>query len=123
GFIGSNPMNLLPLTVSDGGISLAGTRIDVPVAGLLRDGQDIVWGIRPEYLRWSASEVEGGIPAEVSVVENLGASVLVALTAGEHRLQVVVSEEDEPSPGQRGWIVPVAGKSLVFDAESTERIG
>ena len=48
------------------------------------------WGIRPEYLRWSTEPVEGGIAAEVVVTETLGATSLVLVSTGEHKLQVVV---------------------------------
>lgn len=125
GFIGSNPMNLAEAVVAGGAISIGETSVPLPAGaeGLVHDGQSVIWGIRPEYLRWTSSEESGGIPAEVSVVENLGASVLIAVNAGGHKFQVVVPEDREPAPGDRGWIVPVAAKTLLFDAESTERIG
>jgi len=125
GFIGSTPMNLVPATVEGGAIAIGDARVPVPVGteGLVRDGQAVIWGIRPEYLRWSPTEQPGGIPAVVSVVENLGASVLIAVHAGELKFQVVVPEDQEPAPGDRGWIVPQAPKTLLFDAESTQRIG
>ncbi|SIO03673.1 ABC transporter ATP-binding protein [Agromyces cerinus] len=125
GFIGSNPMNLVETTVTGGGISIGETSVPVPAGteGLVRDGQTVIWGIRPEYLRWVSSEEPGAIPAEVSVVENLGASVLIAVNASGHKFQVVVPEDHEPAPGDRGWLVPQAAKTLLFDAESTQRIG
>ncbi len=57
------------------------------------------------------------------MTETLGATSLVLVSAGEHKLQVVVPEEQEPAPGDRGWIVPQLNRVLLFDAESTERIG
>jgi multiple sugar transport system ATP-binding protein len=125
GFIGSNPMNLAEAVVAGSAVSIGETSVPLPagVEGLVHEGQSVIWGIRPEYLRWASSEEPGAIPAEVSVVENLGASVLIAVNAGGHKFQVVVPEDREPAPGDRGWIVPVAAKTLLFDAESTERIG
>ncbi|MEV1128515.1 ABC transporter ATP-binding protein [Agromyces sp. NPDC049794] len=125
GFIGSNPMNLVAATVEGGAIAIGETPVPVPsgTESLVHDGQSVIWGIRPEYLTWSDAEEPGGIPAEVSVVENLGASVLIAVNVGGHKFQVVVPEHREPAPGDRGWIVPQAAKTLLFDAETTERIG
>ncbi|MDQ0894167.1 ABC transporter ATP-binding protein [Agromyces ramosus] len=125
GFIGSNPMNLVPATVDAGTIGIDHARVPVPAGTeqLVRDGQQVVWGIRPEYLKWASTQEPGSIPAEVSVVENLGASVLIAVNAGGHKFQIVVPEDREPAPGDHGWIVPQAAKTLLFDAESTERIG
>ncbi|MBM7832355.1 multiple sugar transport system ATP-binding protein [Agromyces cerinus] len=125
GFIGSNPMNLVETTITGGAIAIGETSVPVPAGteGLVRDGQAVIWGIRPEYLRWVTSEEPGAIPAEVSVVENLGASVLIAVNASGHKFQVVVPEDHEPAPGDRGWLVPQGAKTLLFDAESTQRIG
>ncbi|QEO14400.1 ABC transporter ATP-binding protein [Agromyces intestinalis] len=125
GFIGSNPMNLVPARVMGGAVDVHGARVPLPpeAEGAVTEGQQVIWGVRPEYLRWSATEEPGAIAAEVSVVENLGASLLVAAHAGEHRIQVVVPEDTELEPGSAGWLVPQTAKTLLFDAESTERIG
>lgn len=125
GFIGSVPMNLLETSVEGGRLRIGEGDVAVPTdaATAARDGQGVIWGIRPEYLRWSTEPVDGGIPGEVVVTETLGATSLVLVAAGEHKLQVVVPEENEPAPGDRGWIVPQLNRALLFDAESTERIG
>lgn len=125
GFIGSVPMNLLETETTTEGLTIGGTTLPLPpsVEGLVPVGRPVIWGIRPEYLRWSAEPVAGAIPAEVVVVENLGASVLILVSAGEHKFQVAVPEEHEPAVGDRGWVVPQQAKSLLFDRETTERIG
>lgn len=123
GFIGSQPMNLIATRVVEGGVALGEATVPLPpgTERLVSAGREVVWGVRPEYLRWSAEA--GAVPAEVVVVENLGASVLVLVAVGEHKLQVIVEEACEPRPGERGWIVPQHPKTLLFDSESTERIG
>ncbi|HEY1105865.1 MAG TPA: ABC transporter ATP-binding protein [Agromyces sp.] len=127
GFIGSNPMNLVPATVSAGAIAIGAgdvsTALPPGTEDHVREGQSVVWGVRPEYLRWTTTEEPGAIAAEVSVVENLGASVLIAVNVDGHKLQVVVPEDHEPAPGDHGYLVPTGSKTLLFDAESTERIG
>ncbi|MBK5247949.1 MAG: ABC transporter ATP-binding protein [Actinomycetales bacterium] len=125
GFIGSTPMNLVTTTVADGGVRVGTATVPLPATaeGKVADGAAVVWGARPEYLRWSREPVDGGIPAEVSVTENLGASVLVSAHSGDVRLQLVLGEDDEPSPGDTGWVVATARRSLLFDAATTELIG
>ena len=72
-----------------------------------------------------AVETHWPICAQVTpeVVENLGASVLILVHAGEHKFQVSVPEEDEPAVGDRGWVLPQQSKTLLFDRETTQRIG
>ena len=125
GFIGSVPMNLIGTTVSDSGVRIGDAEVALPpgTAGGVSPGQAVTWGVRPEYLQWSLEPGAGAIPGEVMVVENLGASVLVLVSVGEHRLQISMPEESEPSVGERGWVVPRLGKTLLFDGKTTDRIG
>jgi len=51
----------------------------------------------------------------VTVLEHLGAGVLVSVDAGGERLQVVVDDESEPAVGTSGWVVASPSRSLVFD--------
>ncbi|WP_163542597.1 ABC transporter ATP-binding protein [Occultella kanbiaonis] len=125
GFIGSTPMNLVEAETVDGTVRVAGAPVPLPAGaqGRVGDGATVVWGARPEYLKWSTTPVEGGIEAEVSVIENLGASVLVSVHSGETRLQLVLGEDDEPAPGDRGWVLATPRRSLLFDSETTDLIG
>ncbi len=121
-FIGSTPMNLVESQVHDGVIRVGEGSAPLPEGVQLPDGTAVIWAARPEYLRWSAEPVSDGIPGEVSVTENLGASTLITVASGEARLQLVVAEEEAPAAGDRGWIEASARRSLVFDPETTERI-
>jgi multiple sugar transport system ATP-binding protein len=118
GFIGSNPMNLLDAVVRDGRVSLAGVSVPLPgnAAGMVSDGDDVTFGVRPEYLEYRTTKVDGAIPGEVVVVENLGSSSLVSLDLpdGAGSAQVVVPEGGEPEPGDRGWLLPKADRALLY---------
>jgi multiple sugar transport system ATP-binding protein len=122
GFIGSTPMNLIDAVVSDGEVVVAGARIPLPdhARGVVTDGENVVFGVRPEYLDYLAEPVDRALSGEVVVVENLGSSSLVSLElTGGHGdaaagVQVVVAEGREPAPGDRGWVVPRAGRSLLY---------
>ncbi|PTU04400.1 sugar ABC transporter ATP-binding protein, partial [Pseudomonas sp. HMWF031] len=75
-FIGSPPMNVLPVTVASAGTLLLGER-RLPVEGALADalpaleGQQLNGGIRPEQLR-IAPATNRNLPADVSHSEVLG---------------------------------------------------
>ena len=52
----------------------------------------------------------------------LAAGALVLTSVGEERFQCVADEESIPAVGQRCWFTIPAAKTLVFDADSGERI-
>ena len=112
-FIGATPMNLVPGVVSGGRLRVAGAAL--PPGGL-GEGEEVVYGIRPEYmdLWWSARD--DAFAGKVSVVENLGTSSLVTLdVAGAvPTIQAVVPEGGEPAPGTAAWAVPRHGRALLF---------
>ena len=76
GFVGTPPMNLLPLAPAAGGLVVRGT--DGPVLAPPLAGA-VLAGIRPEALLLSAA----GIPARVQHAEYLGADTILACTTGE----------------------------------------
>ncbi|MEV4755960.1 ABC transporter ATP-binding protein [Micromonospora sp. NPDC049559] len=127
GFIGSTPMNLLDAEVVNGRLAVAGVRLDLPESahGQVADGESVVYGVRPEYLDYSAAPVEGALSGRVVVVEHLGSHSLVSLDLpvpdgdgpGEGPgggLQVVVPEGEEPAPGDTGWVRPRPGRALLY---------
>jgi len=75
-FIGTPPMNLLPLVPGAGGMVVRGTDGPALVPTLPTEA---LAGIRPESLRLSDS----GIPATVLHAEYLGADTVVACTTGD----------------------------------------
>src|SRR5699024_12047675 len=98
-FIGSSPMNLVTTTIADGAVPVGQGTVPLPKGLTQADGREVIWGARPEYLRWSSTPVEPGVPAEVSVTVNLGASALVTAQSGQVMLQLVVPEVDAPARG------------------------
>ncbi|MDH6463724.1 multiple sugar transport system ATP-binding protein [Micromonospora sp. A200] len=124
GFIGSTPMNLVDAEAQDGELAVAGTRLPMPddVRDRVSAGEKLVYGVRPEYLDYSAEPVPGALSGQVVVVENLGSFSLVSLDvaggdvagAAGTSVQVVVPEGREPEPGDTGWVVPRPGRSLLY---------
>ncbi|MEU7898471.1 ABC transporter ATP-binding protein [Nonomuraea sp. NPDC049152] len=116
GFIGSTPMNLLDGVVRGERLEVAGCKLPVPgsAEGRLSDGEQIVYGVRPEYMTYSVEPVEGAFGGKVAIVENLGAAHLVTLEVGGVIVQVVVPEGSEPALGAEGFAVPRGDRALIY---------
>lgn len=116
-FIGSPPMNLLPVEVIGGSQLQLGSRrfgLEGPMAAATaaRAGQALTAGLRPEHLRL-APATNRNLKAEVVHQEALGNEQLLTcrLAEGDHLLQVrcspdqavVVGETVHLDPDPRGW--------------------
>ncbi|MFD0479569.1 TOBE domain-containing protein [Nonomuraea thailandensis] len=73
-----------------------------------------MYGVRPEYLTYSAGPAEGAFGGQVAIVENLGASHLATLDVNDVSVQVVVPEGSEPAVGDDGYAVPRRDRALVY---------
>jgi multiple sugar transport system ATP-binding protein len=120
GFIGSPSMNLQQVEPGANGAVSFG-RVDVPLPEHAR-GRRVVLGFRPESLELAAD----GVPAQVELVEELGADAYVFCLAelgGEiTKLVARVDTRHVPQRGERVALCPAPGDVHVFDAESGERL-
>jgi multiple sugar transport system ATP-binding protein len=112
-FIGSTPMNLLPGKVRDGTVSVPGGTLAAPAT---IGEEDVIVGVRPEYVTLSTDPVEGALTGEVSIVENLGTASLVTVEADGALIGATVPEEAEPGPATRVWLTPNPGRVLFYRA-------
>ncbi|MFG2073477.1 ABC transporter ATP-binding protein [Nonomuraea maritima] len=115
-FIGSTPMNLLDGVVRGDTLEVAGHSIAVPTSakGRVPDGAEIVYGVRPEYMTYSAEPAEGAFGGKVAIVENLGATHLVTLDVNDVTVQAIVPEGSEPAIGDDGYALPRHDRALVY---------
>ncbi len=132
GFLGSPPMNLLPVRVAGGGAVLAGADFELPAPAWARpllagdDGRDLVAGIRPERV----FEADGGatdgtarLTAEVTLAEPLGSEVVLHATHGGERLIARLGPHRVPALGSRIELALDLAALHLFDAASGERLG
>ena len=135
GFIGSPAMNLMDATIKRNGgaptaVAADGTNLPVPpdIAG--RDGQRVVYGVRPEHLELRNGDATGAgighnsaaIPAEVVVVEPTGAEILVVAHMAGKDAQAVFKERHAFRPGDRLSLAPRLDAVHVFDKDTGRRI-
>jgi multiple sugar transport system ATP-binding protein len=136
GFIGSPAMNLLDVSVVDGGVKVGSSTIPVARADLSKAHADAVTvGVRPEDLNL-VNEGQG-IPVVVDVVEELGADAYIYGTATVHQHRDEDDQADAPErpfiarvdgrrPPQKGetvYLAPKEGHIHMFNAETGERVG
>jgi multiple sugar transport system ATP-binding protein len=133
-FIGSPPMNLLPVQVAGPGqLLVAGRRFSVegPLEPLLasRVGQSLTAGLRPEHLRL-APAANRNLAAEVSHVEALGNEQLLTcrlregselvLVRADPELRVAAGEGVHLEADPEGWrLFDGAGEALLPQAPAT----
>ncbi|MQA88389.1 MAG: ATP-binding cassette domain-containing protein [Streptosporangiales bacterium] len=134
-FIGSTPMNLLHGRFDGSAAEVVGFRVPVPssAAARLRAGEEVIFGIRPEYLHWSTAPAADAIRGRVAVVEGLGVSALVTLeaggadgtasAAGPIAVRVTVPEGREFEIGSELWVTPPPDRSLIYRADDGELVG
>jgi len=105
GFTGAPAMNLVDCTLSGGRADLGGgTQIGVPADLVSRAGATakLKFGIRPENLTLAATTGEDiTVPAEVSLLEPLGAETLATLKVGAAEMIARCPASFREAPGTR----------------------
>jgi multiple sugar transport system ATP-binding protein len=116
GFIGSPAMNLCEVQCDNGSVRLGGVSFELPGdAG----GRDVVIGLRPESLDLASD----GIPAEVEVVEEIGADSYVFAAADVGKLVARVETRVAPERGERIALRPRPDEAHLFDPATGARLG
>jgi sn-glycerol 3-phosphate transport system ATP-binding protein len=121
GFIGSPPMNLIPVDVGADGRSAVteGTTIALPAAAAAVAGRSALLGVRPESLQPGGSAFE----ADVEMVESLGADHLIHARLGSHALVVRTGADVKVDAGSRLPLGFAAESVHWFEPASGARFG
>lgn len=114
-FIGTPPMNILPLQASAEGMVIEGSA--GPVLAAAAD-TPLALGVRPEHVRL----VERGIHATVTTVEYLGADTIVAASIGRAPMLVRVPGQVQLAPGSTVQLAWHPDQQFLFNATSGQRI-
>ncbi len=132
GFIGSPAMNLVPVTLTEGGAVLGGVAVPLPRTALgtlaAEGAKTATLGFRPESVELVGAG--SGVPVEVAVVEELGSDAyaygtLHAADIGGGSDQLLTLRVDARKPPAKGEVVHVAirpGEAHVFSPETGLRV-
>ena len=118
-FIGTPPMNFVEgrLASTADGVEFVGESIRVPIAPALAAGEGpATLGIRPEDVVLVPAATDGSIPAQVALVELLGAHAHLHLDAGAQRLIAIVPGADAQAPGTPVHVRLDPVRAHLFDA-------
>ncbi|MGY5776358.1 ABC transporter ATP-binding protein [Rhizobium sp. LEGMi135b] len=122
GFIGSPGMNLIRGKISSTGpldfVADGGARLPLPVGLDVARGAEVVYGIRPENIAIG----EGGIDAEVVVVEPTGAETLIVSRIGSDDVVIALRERISTRAGGRLSLIPDVGRLHLFDGATGQRL-
>ncbi|HLX27641.1 MAG TPA: ABC transporter ATP-binding protein [Casimicrobiaceae bacterium] len=109
-FIGTPPMNLLRLSVGQGGAVIAGTEGPALAEARFASGK---LGVRPEHIEIA---FERGVQGIVENVEYLGGDSLVSCRVGGQPMSARVPGSVGLSRGDAVWLRWVSGAQHYFDA-------
>jgi multiple sugar transport system ATP-binding protein len=122
GFTGAPPMNLVDCTLAGGRTDLGnGTQIVVPaeLAAKAHAAVRLKFGIRPENLTLTAQAADDvALPAEVTLIEPLGAETLTTLRVGAGEMIARCPASFRELPGTRVPIHLNPRHMRLFDAAS-----
>jgi multiple sugar transport system ATP-binding protein len=125
GFIGSPQMNLIEAVAQRGVVKLGAYTIPVDPATAAKAHGNITIGVRPENWR-IVTKQEGGLPVEVTVVEELGADGFAygtsAVEGTPHDVIVRVSHRDAVQKGETLFVTAAPRDVHVFDAATGARL-
>jgi multiple sugar transport system ATP-binding protein len=128
GFIGSPQMNLIRTPLNDGTVRLGEQSLTLPrhlrEAAGRKQRAEIIMGIRPEHITVQG-EGGDGIPAEVVLVESMGADAYLHASLGGLDTRFVARTEgrDSPPAGARVRLRVDPERMYAFDPETEERLG
>jgi multiple sugar transport system ATP-binding protein len=125
GFIGSPQMNLIDAHARNGKAQIGQYLVPVDPQASKRMEGNITVGVRPEAWRL-VTQTEGGLPIEVSVVEDLGSDAFVYGTSGvegtPHDIIVRVSRRDSVHKGDIIHVTTDPHHVHVFDTDTGVRL-
>ena len=123
GFMGSPPMNLLPMEVAEGRLRTQGLELPLPArwAPVLQTGQRVVLGIRPEHL---CLEPTGRLRTVVDVVEPVFSQRVqfVYFVLAGCRLVARLPEETHLAAGDPLSLAVPESALHLFDHDSRQRL-
>jgi multiple sugar transport system ATP-binding protein len=122
GFIGSPAMNFLNGKLQANGSAYVetaqGHKLPLKAMPQGEGGRDVVYGIRPEHFEMG----DGGLPAEVVVVEPTGSETQIVARIGNQEVIAVFRERQSVKPGDKISLRPRAEAAHLFAKDSGKRI-
>ncbi len=126
GFIGSPAMNFIKGKLHRAGGAVwvdakDGVRLPAEQGVAGSEGQDVVYGVRPEHMSVVGAG-NGGVPATVTVVEPTGADTYVYAQIAGEQVCAVFDERYDFAPDQVIHLLPKLAVTHLFDAATGNKL-
>lgn len=127
GFIGSPEINQIPGEIVLNGTSASlrlkdGSLLALPSGLQVRDGQKVVYAIRPEQVNVVDEAREDALAATINAIENTGSDMQIFCQTGGGAFTSVFKQRLALQEGETIWLQPRLSGVHVFDAETGMRI-
>jgi glycerol transport system ATP-binding protein len=118
-FVGTPGMNLFDCTRQGGKFVFKDFSMDLSDSGItvpVKDGEQLQFGIRPEFVHCSPTAKSGWIPAKVKLVENMGEFRILTLLAGATTIKCRTTVGNSFVEDQDAWagLAAEAGKVRIY---------
>lgn len=117
-FIGSPAMNLIDGRVVGGRVQMGDVTLDLPAGCSATDGDEVIFGIRPESFRPAGY----GLSGVVAVVEPTGSETHVVVRMGARDMTAVFRGRVSFRPGDPITLAPDAGAAHIFSKATGMRL-
>jgi multiple sugar transport system ATP-binding protein len=124
--MGSPSMNMFEGIVAQDGASLIPDALpsqSLRLPSPLQPGRKVVLGIRPEKIGGEAGENVQRLDLPVEIVEPTGSDVFLWLRFGRQQLSARLPASAQVKPGETITVWLDLDSSVVFDADTRERVG
>jgi glycerol transport system ATP-binding protein len=117
-FIGSPGMNFLPVHSYGRSVSLGTQQLALPTGTTSLPDGELKLGVRPEYVRITAPNAPGALPAVLLRTLDIGTYWMLSARLGELELKVRLAPDAElPQPGATVWLEVLSEHSCFYRNE------
>ncbi|MEM1369389.1 MAG: ABC transporter ATP-binding protein [Cyanobacteria bacterium P01_H01_bin.15] len=123
-FMGSPPMNILPVSICDRKLKLPTTEITLSESDWFRwapfKGHQVLMGIRPEAVRISSNSEDDLAKVKVTTVEPLGRETLIRAVLGDQLISLYAPPQSSTAVGE---MLPIEWKfteTYLFDTQTEQ---
>lgn len=124
-FMGSPPINMIPVSLNEGTISIKDTDQSFANKLSLHNSTvvDALLGVRAEDWAIAQNDSERLLTAHVELVERIGRDTLLSASIGSHSIRALVDPEFTIQPGDKVELTIRNNRYHLFDANTEANLG
>ena len=116
-FIGSPGMNFLPAQLNGATLQVGGHRLPLPPGLTLPEGE-LTLGVRPEYVSLAAAQTSGALPAQVTLVQDVGTHMMLSARVDGSTIKARLAPDTLlPARGDTAWLQVLGAHTCFYRHE------